>query len=204
MSAASSFVDMVPSRLNLGLVTFSGLTQVLVPPTTDHALVKSSLTRMQLGPRTAIGDAVLASLGSIAALRTEGRTPAPAAIVLMSDGMTTVGQANEVAGAAAVDAGVPVSTIAFGTDSGEVTVEGGDVIPVPVNREALRALAEQTGGQAFQAATEKELEKVYADIGSSVGYRTERREATAWFVGLGLAFALAAAAGSLAWSSRLP
>jgi Ca-activated chloride channel family protein len=96
-----------------------------------------------------------------------------------------------------------VSTIAFGTDEGFVEVEGRN-IPVPVNRDALAQLAEQTDGSAFQAATAKELRKVYADIGSSVGYRTEKREVTSWFVGLGLFFGLAAAATSLVWFSRLP
>ncbi|HWC09924.1 MAG TPA: hypothetical protein VG455_01755, partial [Acidimicrobiales bacterium] len=107
------------------------------------------------------------------------------------------------AGAAAADAKVPVSAIAFGTDEGRVYVEG-SAVPVPVNKESLRRLADATEGSFFEASSEKELKRVYADIGSSVGYRTVQREATAWFVGLGLAFALAAAAGSLAWSSRLP
>ncbi len=96
-----------------------------------------------------------------------------------------------------------MSTIAFGTETGTVTVEGNPV-RVPVNKDALRAIADQTGGSFFEASSAKELKKVYADIGSSVGYRTERKEATAFFVGLGLVFALVAAATSLVWFSRLP
>ncbi len=202
--AASSFVDLVPDRLNLGLVAFSGTAQVLVSPTTDHELVKRSLQTMQLGPRTAIGEAVFAALGSIATVPTAaGQPPAPARIVLMSDGETTVGRSNDQAARAAVDARVPISTIAFGTDAGFVVVEGRN-IPVPVNRDALARLAESTGGGSFEAGTARELRRVYADIGSSIGYRTEKREITSWFVGLALLFAMAAAAGSLVWFSRLP
>ena len=202
--AASSFVDLVPDRLNLGLVAFSGTAQVLVSPTTDHELVKRTLRTMQLGPRTAIGEAVFAALGSIATVPTSaGQPPAPARIVLMSDGETTVGRSNDQAARAAVDAQVPISTIAFGTDAGFVVVEGRN-IPVPVNRDALARLAESTGGGAFEAGTARELRRVYADIGSSIGYRTEKREVTSWFVGLALLFAMAAAAGSLVWFSRLP
>ena len=84
-----------------------------------------------------------------------------------------------------------------------MVVEGRN-IPVPVNRGALAQIAEATDGQAFEAATGKELRKVYADIGSSIGYRTEEREVTSWVVGLALVFALAAAAGSLLGTSRLP
>jgi Ca-activated chloride channel homolog len=202
--AAKSFVDLVPTRLNLGLVAFSGVAQVLVSPTTDHALLKRSIDNLQLGPRTAVGEAIFASLGSIASVPSEpGQAPAPGRIVLMSDGETTVGRPNELAAQAALDAKVQISTIAFGTDDGYVTVEGRN-LPVPVNRDALAEIADATGGRAFEAATGRELRRVYADIGSSIGFRTEEREVTAWVVGLALAFALAAAGGSLLWSSRLP
>ncbi|HEV2760203.1 MAG TPA: VWA domain-containing protein [Acidimicrobiales bacterium] len=202
--AAKSFVDLVPDRLNLGLVAFAGVAQVLVSPTTDHALLKRSIDNLQLGPRTAVGEAIFASLGSIASVATEpGQAPPPGRIVLMSDGETTVGRPNELATKAATDAKVQVSTIAFGTDAGFVVVEGRN-IPVPVNREALAQIADATGGRAFEAGTAKELRRVYADIGSSIGFRTEEREITSWLVGLALAFALAAAAGSLLWTSRLP
>ncbi len=202
--AAKSFVDLVPEPLNLGLVAFSGVAQVLVSPTTDHNLLKRSIDTLQLGPRTAVGEAIFASLGAIASVPTEqGQAPAPGRIVLMSDGETTVGRANDLAQVAAVDAKIPVSTIAFGSDAGFVTVEGRS-IPVPVNRPALAQIADATGGKAFEAATAKELRRVYADIGSSIGFRTEQREVSSWLVGLGLAFALAAAAGSLLWTSRLP
>lgn len=202
--AAKSFVDLVPDRLNLGLVAFSGVAQVLVSPTTDHALVKRSIDNLQLGPRTAVGEAIFASLGAIASVPTApGQAPPPGRIVLMSDGETTVGRPNELAAAAAAEAKVQVSTIAFGTDAGFVTVEGRN-IPVPVNRPALASVAESTGGGAFEAATLRELRRVYADIGSSIGFRIEEREVTSWLVGLALALALAAAAGSLVWSPRLP
>lgn len=203
-AAAANFVDLVPSRLNLGLVAFSGTAQVLVSPTTDRALLKRAIQTLELGPATAIGEAVFASLGAIASVPSApGQAPAPARIVLMSDGETTVGRSNDAAAAAAVKAKVPVSTIAFGTDQGTVMVEGSPVY-VPVNKEALAQLADQTHGSSFTAASGGELKKVYNDIGSSIGYRTVQKDATTWFVGVGLAFALAAAVGSLVWSSRFP
>lgn len=201
--AASSFVDLLPARLNLGLVSFSGTAQVLVAPTNDHTLVKRSISSLELGPRTAIGEAVYLSLQSIASVPSEpGQAKPPARIVLMSDGETTVGRPNEQAGQAAAEAKVPIYTIAFGTDGGTVAVEG-RLVPVPVNRDALRRLAETTGGKSFDATTGKELKQVYADIGSSIGFRKVPKEVTTWFVGMGLLFALAAAGGSMLWSSRL-
>ena len=202
--AAEHFVDRLPDRFNVGLVSFSGSAQVLVAPTTAHDDVRRAIERLTLGPRTAIGEAIFAALDSMATLaEAPGEEPLPARIVLLSDGETTAGRPNEEASQAAREAGVPVSTIAFGTDSGTVTV-GGRVIPVPANRPALEEIAEETGGSFFEAASGEELREVYEDIGSSVGRRPERREVSSWFVGLGLLLAAAAAAGSLAWSSRMP
>lgn len=64
----------------------------------------------------------------------------------------------------------------------------------------LARLAEGTGGRICAAQTGEQLQAVYADIGSSIGHRTEERELTAWAV----AAALAAAAGSLIWFFRFP
>ncbi len=41
-------------------------------------------------------------------------------------------------------------------------------------------------------------------MGSSIGYRTEAREITQWYVGFGLLFAFVAAGMSLLWTSRMP
>jgi Ca-activated chloride channel family protein len=96
-----------------------------------------------------------------------------------------------------------VSTIAYGTPEGVVPLQG-RILRVPVDEEALAQIATETGGVAYKAASKDELKEVYADLGSSIGYRTERREVTSWFIGFGLLAALLAAAGSLAWFSRLP
>jgi Ca-activated chloride channel family protein len=200
--AAGRFVERLPERFNVGLVSFSGSAQVLVPPTTEHANVNRALDRLTLGPRTAIGEAIFASLETVALLPAGPGAP-PARIVLLSDGETTAGRGNAEASEAARAAGVPVSTIAFGTDEGTVMV-GGRTVLVPANREALSQIAEETKGSFFEAASGKELQEVYEDIGSSVGYTKERREVTSWFVGLALVLAALAAAGSMLWSSRLP
>lgn len=205
--AATGFVRQLPPRFNVGLVSFSGSASLVVPPTLDRAAVRSAIGSLQLGPRTAIGEAVFAALDSIRTFdeRVDGTTgkPPAARIVLMSDGGNTAGRTVDEAAAAADDAGVPVSTIAYGTPGGTVVTQG-QTVPVPVDEDALRALAEQTSGTAFAATSGAELKDVYADIGRSVGYRTEHREVTSWFVGFALLAALAAAAGSLLWFSRLP
>ena len=74
----------------------------------------------------------------------------------------------------------------------------------PADTDTLNDLAEATGGRFYNAESAGELRAVYSDIGSSIGYRTEQRDISARFIGLGLLAAVAAAAGSLAWFSRLP
>ena len=98
-----------------------------------------------------------------------------------------------------------MSTIAFGTDGGTITIPEEPLpIPVPVDRAALREIAEATDGAFYEAATGEELEAVYADIGSSIGYTTEEREISTWFVGLSLVVLLLTGGLSMLWFSRLP
>jgi Ca-activated chloride channel family protein len=205
-AAAKRFLDLVPPKINVGLVTFNGVASVRVPPTTDREAVRRVIDTLELGERTAIGEAIFASLDAIAAVPPdEEGTPPPARVVLMSDGTTTDGRPNEEGVAAAREAGVPVSTIAFGTDYGTIRVpEEPTPIPVPVDRPALQAIAEGTGGEFYAAATEGELTRVYEDIGSSVGYVTEEREIGTWFIGIALVLLLAGGGLSLVWFSRLP
>ena len=199
--AARAFVDRLPDTFDVGLVSFSGSASVVVPPTTDHTAVQGAIDALQLGPSTAIGEAVLASLQAVQSVDATGSTPAPARIVLLSDGANTAGRPIATAVEQATAAGVPVSTIAYGTQDGTVVVQG-QVIPVPVDGPALEALAESTGGQAYAAESGEELSGVYADIGAQVGTTTERRDVSATVAGLALVAALAACAASLVWTPR--
>ncbi len=202
--AAASFVQGLPDRFNVGLVSFSGNASIVVPPTQDHVAVVSAVRGLPLGPSTAIGEAVFASLQAIRSVPGEpGQAPPPARIVLLSDGTNTVGRPLALAAEAAREAGVPVSTIAFGTAEGTVEVQG-QRIQVPVDGPALERFAASTGGSSFAAESGEELTAVYDDIGSQVGTTTERREVTAAVTGIGLGLALLAALGSLVWGARLP
>lgn len=201
--AARQFADDLPPSINLGLVTFAGSATVLVPPTTDRARVKQAVDSIRLGPYTAIGEGIFTGLQSLDQVPPDpSGEPVPAHLVVLSDGETTVGRANSEAVAAAVEAGVPVSTIAFGTPGGTVVIEGVEE-PVPVNEDELRAIADDAGGSFYEAETLGELEDVYADIGSSIGYETVPSEITDRWVGLALATLLLCVAGSLVWFGRL-
>jgi Ca-activated chloride channel family protein len=202
--AAVSFLGHVPDTINVGLVSFNGIARLDVPPTTDRARVRSAILGLDLGEGTAIGEAVFASLDALENVpEPELAEPVPGRIVLLSDGETTVGRSNEEATAAAVEAEIPVSTIAFGTQNGQIVIDG-EIVPVAVNEQALAEIADESGGTFHTAVTEQELAEVYENIGSSIGFVTEEQDIAFRFVTIALFPLLLAAGLSLLWFSRLP
>jgi Ca-activated chloride channel homolog len=209
-AGAVKFVNSIPKKLNVGLVSFAGDVRLDVAPTTDRASVTRSIKSLSLDEGTAIGDAVSTSLDAIKAVP-KGRDgkKVPAVIVLMSDGATTVGKPTADAIPLAKKAGIAVYTIAYGTPNGTVDVtipETGEQtrIPVPVDGQALADLANGTGGKSFTAQSASDLKSVYQQLGSSIGYDTQHTDIS-W------KFALAAAAMiglagliSALWFQRLP
>ncbi|MGH9282167.1 MAG: VWA domain-containing protein [Acidimicrobiales bacterium] len=201
--AVVRFARDVPDDVSLGLVSFAGTAHVLVPPTPEHARVVQAVERLRFRSQTALGEAIFASLEALATTL-DGRTePPPAGVVLMSDGASTAGRPESEAIRQAVAARVPVSTIAFGTRAGTITLEGGEQ-PVPVDGTSLRRIARETGGVYFEAATGERLAEIYRHIGRSVATTTEPRELSGWFVAAAFLLALGAACASLAWFARLP
>lgn len=210
--AANRFVDELPPSLNVGIVSFAGSASVLVSPTQDRALAHRAIDGLQLDESTAIGEAIVTSLGALETVPPDanGEVP-PARIVLLSDGVTTVGRTDEEAIAEALVAKVPVSTIAFGTKGGVIIYDDPatpeveqDIIEVPVGGDSLRLIADTTGGSFFSAESLAELDAVYNDIGSAIGYEDIDKEVTDWFAGGALALMAASGLLSMLWFQRLP
>lgn len=201
--AAKDFVKQLPAAFNVGLVAFAKSANVLVSPSKERASVMQAIDTLQLAEATATGEAVFTSLEAIRSVPANGASGAPPArVVLLSDGYRTAGRSVEDAAGAASDAKVPVSTIAFGTNSGTVRI-GNQTQQVPVDKPSLKRLAETTKGIFYEAASRDELRRVYKDMGSSIGYRTKPKEVSQWYFGTALVLALSAAAVSLVWTSRL-
>ena len=208
--AARAFASALPPGVQLGLVAFSSSASVLVSPTTDRSTVLGAIDGLQADGGTATGDALELALKAIQAVPpgADGK-PAPAAIVLMSDGTPTIGhgdqsptQAVNAATGAAKQDGVKISTIAFGTQAGAIQIQG-RAVGVPSDPAAMAQIASDTGGKTFTAQTASELKSVYGQIGRAVGYDVHRHEITAWFTGFGLAMAMLAGLAALVWTERL-
>lgn len=205
--AATGFIEDLPESLNLGLISFNGVATVRVQPSTNHLAAIAAIESLELGPATAIGEAIFVALEALRTVQLdapEGSEIPPARIVLMSDGETTVGRADQDAIEAAQQAGIAVSTIAFGTNDGVIEIPEQGLVPVPVNRDKLQVIAEATGGQFFAASSTSELAAVYEDIGSQISFETIKDEISPSYTAIGLILLTLSAAMSLLWFARLP
>ena len=206
-SAAESFVDKVPDGLRVGLVSFSDTAQTLQTPTTDHDTVQGALQSLQPLNGTATGAGLNSALDALE-LSDDATAHPPAAIVLLSDGKATDGSSADLAAAEARRQKVPIYTVALGTPGG--TIEQPDrsgatnTVPVPPDPEALKRIADQSGGAAFRAEDADELSGVYERLGSQLGSKREQQEITSLFAGGALLLLGAAIVSSLGRGGRLP
>lgn len=205
--AARAFVGRVPDRVNVGLVAFNQNTRVLQSPTTDRQDLGAAIDSMDPSGGTATGDAILASIRALD--RREGATgrPPPAAIVLLSDGISTGGRNPVDAAREARRQGIRVYAVTLGTPQGTIQVPrpggGAETRAVPPDPDSLAQIAKASGGRAFTADTAAGLAEVYEQLGSQLSHKNEKRQVTAAFAGGGLALLLMAAAMSLRWFGRL-
>lgn len=203
---AKQFLGQLPTRFNVALVSFAGTANLLVPPTTDRGSVTRAIDQLQLAPSTAIGEGIFTSLDALDLVPSDPNhpnDPAPAVIVLLSDGETNLGRSSTTAAQAAKQKGVPIFTVAYGTQTGTID-EGGRKVPVPVNKGELKRIADLSGGQALVAESSDDLKKAYANIASSIGYDKIETEITERYAGFAFLFGLIAALATVALGARWP
>jgi Ca-activated chloride channel homolog len=206
--AAKTFLDEVPEKFRVGVVSFATRAATAVAPTEDRALVATALDTLKSGEGTAIGDAVALSL-RVGQPKQAGVQAPPRAIVLISDGLRDGGRVDpEEAAAQAKRRGVPVYTVLVGTANGvvEERLPGGfrRIIQVPTSPETLQLVAAAAGGEFFAAPDAEELSRVYEELGSRLGTKKQDREITDVFAALAAAFLLFGATTSAFLFQRVP
>ena len=163
-SAALAFLDELPQDFLVGLATFAGEPDLVVPPTDDRDQVEAALGALTTSNGTAIGDGLDVALTAIEEER--AGSDAPAALLLLSDGRDTASEVAPLTAAGrARDMGVPVYTVVMGTETGE---DAADV-------ETLGEIAETSDGDAFTAESAGELIERFTTIGSELSVALEVR-----------------------------
>ncbi len=204
--AALSFIHRQKSTNQIGVVAFAGIAQLVQPPTTDPEELETAILLLNTGRGTAIGSAIEAALEAIdefsqspgaetGATGTGAQLPntgekayAPDIIVLLTDGVYTTGTHPLLAAEGAVEKGVRIYTIGFGTAEGGF--QEGDFFGRRgwrhgIDEETLRGIAEMTGGEYYTAGSADELQKVFDNLPTFLIAREETTEISVAFAAAG-------------------
>jgi Ca-activated chloride channel family protein len=228
---ALSFIQDQRASTQIGIVAFAGFAELILAPTADQEVLEDAIESLTTGRRTAIGSAILRSLDAIAEVDeavapsvSAGSTalaPTPVAkgayvadiIVLLTDGASNAGPDPVEAAQQAVDRGVRVYTIGFGTEQGG-RMECGDWISDGnfgggffggggfrrgIDEPTLMSVAEDTGGKYYSAESAGELQQVFQSLPTNLITKHETSEIGAIFVAIGALLTAAAVFLSHRW-----
>ncbi len=136
----------------------------------------------------------------------------PHIIVLLTDGVATTGPLPVEAAQQAVDRGVRVYTIGFGTEQGSSQFGGGPQFGGGqfggrfrrgIDEATLKQIADMTGGTYYTASSAGELLDVFQDLPTSLITKTEVMEISVLFTAIGALLAVIATALSMLWHPLL-
>ncbi len=240
-SAAKSFIHSKIKGRQIGIVAFAGFAELIQPSTDNVRLLDTAVDSLAPARRTAIGSAILRSIDAIAevdqrvkpsdiaqavdAVPTIPRTGSgsedyiPHIIVLLTDGASNAGPFPLSAAEQAVERGIRVYTIGFGTNSNnsimdcgaqfqESPFEGGGLgfgfgqgggFRREIDDVTLRQIAEATGGEYYEASSANELESVFQNLPTYVITTRQTTEITAFFTALAALLAILALGLSFRW-----
>jgi Ca-activated chloride channel family protein len=207
--AAYSFLDKVPKKFRVGIVSFASRAVVALPPTDNRDLARTTIGLLRTGEGTALGDAIALAAQVGKRQRTADGVEPPTSVLIISDGASDGGQTTPIAAAnQAKKLRVPVYTALVGTPNGVVEhkLTGGftETIKVPPSPATLQQISRITGGTFSTATTDTALRKVYEQLGSRLGHKTESREMTDVFGGGSALLLLVGGTLSMVWFRRVP
>ena len=246
--AAKTFISNQESGTQIGIVAFAGFAELVAPPTADMEVLLAAVGDLTTARRTAIGSAILRSLdaiaeingevapvdvflnpdGSVPSFLSDGESPQPDIIVLLTDGANNSGALPLDAAQAAVDRGIRVYTIGFGTPNASLfqctpeQLAGVGIASrfgqsrfnrffaqgfgnrfrrfIDLDEETLQQVSAMTGGEYYLAEGSDELLDVFAEVPAHLVARKVTTEISAIFAALGGLFVLASLGLSQRWN----
>ena len=218
-NVAAEFIAGRPND-NIGLTIFAGESFTQCPMATDHASLLNLLgsVRTDIAARGIISDGTAIGMGLANAVSRLKESKAKSKVViLLTDGSNNMGDISPMTSAEiAHSMGVRVYTIAVGTSKVApypVPVAGGVQyvnMPVEIDTQTLRDIAQTTDGSAYRATNNRELSQIYKDIDKlektkmDVKRFSKRYEAYQPFAIIALALLLAELLLKLTVLRRLP
>jgi len=166
---AQQFIEQRPND-RIGILAFAGRPYLVSPLTLDHDWLIQNLDRVQLGlveDGTAIGSAL-----AMAENRLKDKPGKTKIIVLLTDGSNNAGKVLPLTAAEAAKAlGIRIYTIGTGTRGYApvpVTTPFGQTIyqnmPVDIDEDMLKKIADLGRGEYFRATDTKTLEEIFGEI----------------------------------------
>lgn len=170
-NVAARFINARPND-RIGLVEYAGESYTKTPLTSDKGIVLSSLKSIKYNTviegGTAIGMGLATSVNRLKDSRAKSKV-----IILLTDGVNNSGAIDpKIASELAVEFGIKVYTIGLGTNGMAVSPIGvlpngkfqyGNM-PVQIDEELLKEIAETTGGEYFRAISTTRLGEIYEQI----------------------------------------
>ena len=203
--AARTFLNQLPDQVRVGAVAFSDTPDAVQAPSSDHDNARRIVDAQVADGATATGAALEVAIDALKNDKQNGKRP-PSAIILLSDGKTTVPPDPVPVARTAGQLKIPIYTVALGTRDATVPNPNpfGTPLLVAPDPETLRQIAQVSGGKAFTAEDSDSLKSIYKTLGSQLGTKTQKKQITATFAIGGLVLLLGAAVSSLRWAGRLP
>ncbi|RPJ22561.1 MAG: VWA domain-containing protein [Chloroflexi bacterium] len=150
-----------------------------------------------------------------------GKEYVPHIIVLLTDGASNTGPPPLIAAQQAVERGVRIYTIGFGTTKNSVmdcgtsladntylspgleSYSGGGSFGTEPDEATLKQIAEMTGGKFYSATSAHELQMVFQDLHNYIALTNQTREVSVFFVALGTMLAITSLILSFLWHPLL-
>ena len=154
----------------IGMVAFAARAYTVCPLTTDYAWLNENLDRVRVGmieDATAVGSAIASSINRLKNSKTKSKI-----MILLTDGVNNAGNISPLVAAEAARAlKIKIYAIAVGTKGlspypmkdyyGRTVYRN---IPIEIDEESLRKIAETTGGKYYLATDTEKLRNIYDEI----------------------------------------
>lgn len=167
-------VEFVKQRPNdrIGVVVYAGESYTKTPITSDKAIVSKIISELSWGEDLDGGTAIGMGLGA-AVNRLKDSKSESKVIILLTDGVNNAGFVDpKTAAELAKELGIKVYTIGLGTNGMALSPfykdPAGNLVfknvPVEIDEDLLRFIAQQTDGKYFRATDNVKLKAIYDEI----------------------------------------